>query len=82
MDQLAKGIVRVAEEVSSLFLGQAVDKDSPESFVLTLRGIGGFLEEALAGGVVHSRESECRARKCEVVFGNQSAAQDTLSADE
>jgi hypothetical protein len=55
MDQLAEGVIRIAEAVGRLLLGQPVEEDSPEGLVLTVQRTGGFPEEAPAGVVVHNR---------------------------
>jgi hypothetical protein len=57
--ELAEGVVGVAEAVGDVLLGQAVEEDGAEGFVLSLGGTGGPLEEELAEGVVHVRGSGC-----------------------
>jgi hypothetical protein len=56
-DELAEGRVVVAEAFGHILLAAAVDEDGAQGLVLTLRGAGGFLEEAAAGCVVHNRRS-------------------------
>ena len=46
MDELAEGIVAVAETGGSLLLGLPLDEDSTESLVLALLWGAGFLEKA------------------------------------
>jgi hypothetical protein len=70
MDQLAKGIVRVAEASGHLLLRDAVEEDGPQGFVLALQGAGRLLEEASAKGVVHNLRSGC-----EVILGAGPAVQ-------
>jgi hypothetical protein len=57
--ELSEGFGGVAESLGGILLGQAVDEDGAEGFVLSLGGAGGMLEEELAEGVVHARGSEC-----------------------
>jgi hypothetical protein len=55
MHELAEGVVGVAEVAGRLFLRKSIAEDRAEGFVLALQGTGGFVEEASAKGVVHSR---------------------------
>jgi hypothetical protein len=55
VDELAKGVVVVTEPLGGVLLGQAVEKDGAQGFVLPVGGTGGLLEELLAAWVVHNR---------------------------
>jgi hypothetical protein len=55
IDQLAEGVVGVAEAAGDLLLGQPVEEDGPQGLVLALQGCGGLAEEASARGVVPNR---------------------------
>ena len=66
MDELAEGVVGVAETLGGIFLGSAAIEDGAERLVLPLGGTGGLLEEALAKGIVHARGSGCEV----LVAGN------------
>jgi hypothetical protein len=57
--ELSEGVGGIAVPLGGILLGQAVDEDGAEGFVLSLGGAGGMLEEELAEGVVHARGSEC-----------------------
>jgi hypothetical protein len=59
VDELAEGVVGVAETLGGILLGQAVDEDGAEGFVLSLGWTGGLAEEELAEGIVHVRCSRC-----------------------
>src|SRR5262249_40925397 len=59
VDELAEGVVGVAETLGGLLLGQALDEDGAEGLVLALGGAGWFAEEEPAGGVVHARGTQC-----------------------
>jgi hypothetical protein len=54
VDELAEGGVGVAEAAGHLLLGQPVEEDSPQGFILAVQRSGGFPEEAPARGVVHN----------------------------
>jgi hypothetical protein len=54
-DQQAEGTGRVAEAQGGVFLGQAVNEDGAQGFVLALLWAGGLKEEALHEGIVHGR---------------------------
>jgi hypothetical protein len=61
VDELAKGVVVVAELLGGVLLGEAVEKDGAQRLVLALGGTGGLLEELLAACVVHNRGSGCES---------------------
>jgi hypothetical protein len=58
VDELAEGGVGVAEACGDVFLGQAVEEDGAEGFVLAVPAVGGLGEELAAEGVVHGRGPE------------------------
>ena len=60
MDELAEGVVGVAEAPGGLLLGDAIDEDGPQGLVLALAGAAGLSEEVLAQGVVHNRSPSVR----------------------
>jgi hypothetical protein len=57
VDELSEGVVGVAEPPGGILLGQTLDEDGPEGFVLSLGGTAGLMEEVLAEGIVHARGS-------------------------
>ena len=70
VDQVAEGVIGVAEAVGDRLLGQAVEEDGAEGLVLALQGPGRLSEEALARGVVHNGWPEC-----EVIVGDDPTGQ-------
>jgi hypothetical protein len=61
VDELAKGVVAVAELLGGVLLRKAVEKDGAQGLVLALGGAGGLLKEELAACVVHNRGSGCES---------------------
>ena len=61
MDQLAEGVIGIAEALGDLLLRQAVRQDGPQGLILALPGTGGHLEAALAQGIVHNGWPKCAA---------------------
>ena len=66
VDELAEGVVVVAEASGGILLGQAAEEDGAERLILPLGGAGRLIEEELAGGVVHARGSECEVFRDEI----------------
>jgi hypothetical protein len=54
-DEQAEGAVGVAETPRGVLLGQPVDEDGAEGFVLALLRAGGLEEETPHKGIVHGR---------------------------
>jgi hypothetical protein len=67
VDELAEGVVGVTETLGRRLLGQTVQEDGAEGFILSLGGTDGLVEEALTEGIVHVRRSECEV----IIAGNE-----------
>ena len=60
MDELAEGVIGVAEAKGGILLREPIDEDGAESFVLSLCGTGRLVEEEPTQGIVHGGSRSVR----------------------